>query len=217
MGTPYALGVPRPAGTPTVGQVPVVTTADPLAMGWGSGSGFSLVKGKAGDQLLTPGTQVSGGGYAMTLNREVAIPMMIPAGRSLASIGIHVITAGAAGSTIRVGIRDDDNAYPSTLIADLGTVDSSATGLKTVVANYTPSDYTKLVWLTVAAQGGTAPVIYALIGVPIFFQNSQGGFPTGIPRSNTDSISGALPASSFLSRGLTTGTSGGCNFWFTLG
>lgn len=36
---------PKPSGTPTVGQVPTVTTVSPLAMGWGAGGGPTFATG----------------------------------------------------------------------------------------------------------------------------------------------------------------------------
>lgn len=67
---------------------------------------------------------------AMTQNLLYASPFTCPVDASFDTFGITVTTA-VASSTIRMGVYvAGSDGYPSTLVQDMGTVDSSATGFR---------------------------------------------------------------------------------------
>jgi len=90
-------------------------------------------------------------------NQERAVPFYAPAGTRLVSIGINVLTAG---TSVRLGLRQDVSGEPGTLIADYGTglLDVTTTGLKTAVIDVTMPAGGKL-WWTLTHQGGGSAVI----------------------------------------------------------
>lgn len=113
--------------------------------------------GKAGDLYVwktSLGSTVPN--VTMTSGREMAIPCVLPAGRSVAAVSIHVSTL-AASSVCRIGWRLDDDGWPGALQADLGTVATDTIGNKDLSVPFSPAPLT-LWWLTITGQGG-APVL----------------------------------------------------------
>lgn len=69
----------------------------------------------------------------LTANTLYKMPLYVPVAKTISEIAISVATA-AAGASIRLGIRNYDDATGefTTLVADCGTVDASTTGLKRI-------------------------------------------------------------------------------------
>jgi len=86
----------------------------------------SILGQAAGDWIQPPGTIA--GTYLGANNTMYFTPIYIQPGRSIANFSTNVQTAGAAGATLRFGIYADNNGVPGTLIADAGTVVTTATG-----------------------------------------------------------------------------------------
>lgn len=73
---------------------------------------------------VASGAPTGGAGYTM--------PWFFPNGLVLAQVGVNVSTL-QAGSTMRVALyADDGTGYPGALIADLGTIDTSVAGARTL-------------------------------------------------------------------------------------
>jgi hypothetical protein len=149
----------------------------------------------AGRYEYPPGTNSA---LTMTADRLYLVAMFFIKPTTVDRIGVHVTTAGAAGSVIRLGIYNaDDNMFPSTLLLDAGTVVGTSTGNVdiTISQALNPGIY----WMCAASQGSPAthPSIAGRTGnvAPVFSdagshnpsQVSQGGL-------NVSSISGALPS-----------------------
>jgi hypothetical protein len=135
---------------------------------------------------------------AMAANRLYLVAMFFIKPTTVDRIGVRVLTAGAAGSVIRLGIYNaDDNMFPSTLLLDAGTL----VGTSAAIVDITISQALNagVYWFGAAAQGSpaTEPTITGRTGnvAPVFSdagshnpsQTSQGGL-------FVNSISGALPS-----------------------
>lgn len=85
------------------------------------------------DLYYGPLTTLSGwslGTFTMIQNVLYAVPFTCPVDASFDTFGVRVTTA-VASSTIRMGVyAAGSDGYPSTLVQDMGTVDSSATGFR---------------------------------------------------------------------------------------
>lgn len=134
-----------------------------------------------------------GGGDPATLSRLFAIPFSPGRALTLDRIGIEVVTTGA-GSATRLGIYNDSDGKPDTLLLDAGTVDSStSTGFKEATISQVLNN--AWYWLVCVAQGGVAPNVRDLITI------HQGAWlgDTSVPTAQKlvyyrDTVSGALPA-----------------------
>ena len=228
-----ALPVPGPAGPtgpqgptgpagPTGAAGPTGPTGpqgDPGATGPAGATGPTGPTGPAGADgsfsfFGRPGDTVTSGGVGTTgntgtaLNQEIAIPFWWPAGLSASQLRVNVVTAGVAGSILRFGWRYDDGGWPSTLGAELGTVASDTTGIKTLTASWTPPSGQPW-WLTLTAQVGTPTcasangsmreVIRGMAVNPGNPWSSVAICPASAPGSP---VTGALPASYGGARGV---------------
>lgn len=157
-----------------------------------------LIAGKAGDRYAF--MQTFTGNLTTTASREYAVPFILPAGRSVSSIQCVVNTA-AASSVLRFGWRANDDAWPAGLVSDLGTVDASTTGVKSLAAAFAPPPG-RLFWITITAQGGT-PAVSQAASVPAGILTMPRPSDWGSAARHTpvqDGVTGALPAS-FSTRG----------------
>lgn len=86
-----------------------------------------------------------------------ACPFDVSVDHTFTAIGVGVNTGGSAGSVYRLGIYTDSNVYPGSLVADYGTVPTTAQGAQTIAisAALAQGRY----WLAAAAQG--SPVTLA--------------------------------------------------------
>ena len=92
---------------------------------------------------------------AVTSGRMYAIPFFVPKTITLDRIGINVTTLVSAGKA-RVGIYNDSNGEPGTLVSstDVGELDTSGTGVKSSTINVTLTGGS-LYWLAVLFNNAT--------------------------------------------------------------
>lgn len=131
------------------------------------------------------------------LDRPIVTPMVAPA-QSWVGLACQVTTAGAAGAVARLGIYDDDGSgRPGTLIADVGTVDTTTTGLKLATGAFQTSG--GLVWVVLVAQGATAT--YQGIGDPLDGSSWYGALHIRHNAYRAAAVAGALPTTLSLPEG----------------
>lgn len=156
--------------------------------GNGTGVRFPISNCYYGPGIHTPGT------VAATANTAYAIPMWLPCAIGVTSIQCQVTTAGASGTTIRLGIYSSSaNDRPGTLLVDAGTVDGSTTGIKAAsLTQQLPGG--GLYWLVACCQGGSATLTSVGSGsLPPVASGSP--FLGGINTYTASNVTGALPAS----------------------
>ena len=103
----------------------------------------------------TVNANVLGTGSAITANRIYAVPYISGRGGTLDRITFRV-TGSAASSTMRMGIytnNADDTIYPGNLLADLGTVATTSTGMKAITISRALSA-SQLYWLVFVNDHG---------------------------------------------------------------
>ncbi len=101
----------------------------------------------------TPVTGTAATALALTSGRIYAIPFYSSKAITLDRIGIYVTILYAA-SKCRLGIYNDSNGEPGTLLLDAGETDDSATGAKTITINQALAGGT-LYWLVALSNSGT--------------------------------------------------------------
>lgn len=91
-----------------------------------------------------------------------AVPLILDRPLTIQNIATHVVSAGSAGSIMRMGIyADNGNGYPSTLLGDAGGADTSTTGFKSLPLALTLSP--GLNWLAGCVQNApTAPTVHGI-------------------------------------------------------
>lgn len=83
----------------------------------------------------------------------MCLPFYVAKARAIHSIGVFVISAGAAGAVARLGVyANDASDRPGALIADAGLVTVDTTGEKIIAFGAQPSVGPGLVHLAVAVQ-----------------------------------------------------------------
>lgn len=190
------------AVAPGDGTIAVDTSGNQLFFRAG-GSWRALTGGAAGIPFQP---QYRTGGYYYTfhgpqttlsvgLNQLSVLPIWFPAGLALDRIGIEVTTVGTAGAIFRLGIYNDTNGYPGTLLAEYGTVDcATAIGVQQLTISQTiPSS--GWYWLGGAVQVATS-TLRVVNGPAGPFQPSGGTVPpatTVFIGYYSGGISGALP------------------------
>jgi len=117
-------------------------------------AGVVQAEGQAGDII---GYGVAFGTVTPTANLEVATPILFPAGRVLQEVHFQV-SVGGAGSTVRVGVRADNNGYPGTLTQDCGAVGTTAGGLAKATG-LAIAGLSGLIWITFTQQGDRKSVV----------------------------------------------------------
>lgn len=151
---------------------------------------------KANERMGPPSAAALSSGV-LTQSAEYGLPLFLPADKVLIGLGIDV-TATAASSSIRLGVRADDgtgNLNPSTLLLDAGVVDSSSsTGFKEITGLSLALPKGRY-WLTATAQGG-APTTRNIVapGYTLATSNSTPGASLVVAYINSG-VTGALSSS----------------------
>lgn len=154
-------------------------------------SGFYMVTGSSGAASTT-----------LTSNRLYYIPIQVPRTTTFDRIAIsHAATTAGAGSVVRLGIYNNSNDRPGSLLLDAGTVDlTTAAGLKTITISQqlTPGIW----WLAAVAQ--------VTSGSPTFTTSAPYiPCPAGDVTNNgvlfQNSVTGTLPDPSVPASAQTTG------------
>jgi len=117
-------------------------------------------------------------------------------------IGLRVVGAGGAGAKIRLGIYDDKDFYPNSLIVDAGEVDASTTGDKELTIDQTLEG---AYWLVCNTNDATIDFRYPASFFPLWEANLQhwgcgyvisqtygalpSTFPTGATITTWDAVS----------------------------
>jgi hypothetical protein len=121
---------------------------------------------------------------------------------TLVRASVEVLVAGAAGSVVRLGVgrlrRKADNAIEAFDVADLGVVDGTTTGVKTL----TTSEMLTAGWhfLISAVQGGAAtrPSLRSITGAgrrnSVLYIRAAEGYGVAPVGMAAGGVSGALPA-----------------------
>lgn len=142
---------------------------------------------------------------AITQNQEYAFVVQLKAG-TLTRIGCYV-GSGQASNTFRLGIRNNSNGYPGSVLLDAGTVDASSGGNKTITISQAVAD--AAYWLTITEQagaGGATTAINPSPGVPPvgYFINDSGNIFQSVVAFTQTGVSGALGSWSATVAGITT-------------
>lgn len=121
--------------------------------------------------LASVNTQVSDSvGVILPTGTLVSLPIYLPAGGVIDAVGVKVITAGMAGSKIRMGIyraASNTDLRPSVLVADAGEISSDSTGLKKLPITVALQPGV-LYWLAAMGSGGQIMVFFGGSFWPIF-------------------------------------------------
>ena len=143
-------------------------------------------------------------GSAIGEATEIAVPIRFAYTITLDRLSVYVATAGSAGAVVRLGIRNDNNSRPGTVLLDAGTAVTTSTDFKNVTINQQLAAGV-LYWLTVTPQGTpTSKAIVRSSGVAQPFivpsalvQQTQmaAGYRTATNVGDTGSTTGALPSS----------------------
>lgn len=93
------------------------------------------------------------------LNTLIANPWLNGPPMPVRAIAFNVTAIGGAGSVMRVGIyaADEDRAYPTTLIADSGSIDTTIAGFKNTPINVSLD--LGLIYFFVSLIGVAAPTV----------------------------------------------------------
>jgi hypothetical protein len=104
---------------------------------------------------------------ALTAGRMYAIPFFAPKASTTDYLAINCTTL-IAGGEVRLGIYNDTNGEPSSLLIDAGIADTSGTGVKTVACAQALTGGS-LYWLAALSKSAThafrAPVIAGMVNV----------------------------------------------------
>ncbi len=94
---------------------------------------------------------------SVTVNRLIAVPLIVSRDMTVDRICIYVQVAGAAGKKARLGIYNNGtNLYPGTLLLDAGEVAIDSTGIKAITINQA---LTKGVyWLAIVCNDGNLDI-----------------------------------------------------------
>ena len=155
------------------------------------GGGFPRRSAIAGDFIKACGFTVSGS-IAPNAGQEQCVPFVIPVGLKIIELRVLVGTP-VAGALLRCGFRSDSRGFPDALISDLGTIDASVSGVRSITGlNVISPGGDGLIWLATSAQGNAGAT----------YQQYNGGLQVSdiacepinfstIPSRN--GVSGALP------------------------
>lgn len=160
---------------------------------------YSSATGVAGQAaVFAPGSYYTPRGarsaLPLTRDRLTIVPFLVPKNQRFVRMGAEV-TIGATGSRIRLGIFNiGTDGVPTTLVADVGTIDSASRGAKELNIDVTlPAG---LYGLAAVAQGG-APSARTItggggleVGAGSLASSTQSNPNTGFYMS---SVAGALP------------------------
>ncbi len=130
----------------------------------------------------------------LVANTLYAMPLVIENAVTIDQLLINVTTAGS-GSSVQVGIYDDNNNAPDTRVVDCGNISSATTGVKTYTTGLPLSLPPGLYWV-VAVCNATAPIVrgFAVAGlIPIMGVDATLGTALGLGYSVNFTFA-ALPA-----------------------
>ena len=151
------------------------------------------LKPAVSDYIAPVGTIGTG---APAVNAEVLTPVYLWAG-TISQLAVEVTTAGAAGSLIRLGIRNGGtpSSRPGTLLIDAGTVAATTTGTKTITISQAIAT-TGWYWVSYTAQTAAPTVRTVLPQGDIVVPGPTFAAGLGVPSGwqNSASVSGALPS-----------------------
>lgn len=127
----------------------------------------------------------------------------IPATTTFDRIACEVTSAGSAGSVTRLGIYNNDNGAPGSLVLDAGTVATTSTGVQTITINQQLTR--KWYWLAAVSQGSpsTDPTHRTATDTNVFIKKCSAASLLARGSYLASGITGALPASAGAS--LSTG------------
>lgn len=131
----------------------------------------------------------------------IGAPLWVPESTTFDQAVMSVTTA-AASTSYRMMIYTVTDGLPDALESDLGTVDASTTGDKTLTISVTLAK--GWYWVSGAAQGG-APGIRVGYPGPFVGSNAAAGLITNFRTPYVNGVTGAAPAS--------WGTPGGYTYW----
>jgi hypothetical protein len=123
-----------------------------------------------------------------------AIPFVVPKTITIDRIAVNVTTLVASG-LIRLGIYNNANGEPGTLLLDAGAVDSSTTGVKTItISQQLVGGY--LYWLVMLPNNATNVVRAAAVAGMVDVLGSGSTLPTAaVTYLYIAQAYGVLPAS----------------------
>src|SRR3990172_6513068 len=117
-------------------------------------------KYKSGLYYLTNPVLASDTTGAATLNQVSYHPFPVGEALTIDRITCGVQAAGAAGSVVRLGIYNDTDGMPDTLLLDAGTVAGDSTGYKEITVSQALTRGT-LYWIAVVCQVAAVPTLRA--------------------------------------------------------
>lgn len=174
---------------------------------------------KSVDPINTLSTSRSSGGWlspatsAITntirgSNEMYFTPMVFDADTDIAETGIYVVTA-AASSFVRLGVYSENNdGVPADLVIDLGTVDTSSTGVKTIVSSYTLKR--GRYWFVTVSQPGSPTLRTCRPTIRGFGDSATTVYGLALGETSVvyrrDGITGALPSTTSPQYGRSTYT-----------
>jgi hypothetical protein len=193
-------------GTPSVGYVPTATSSSAAtwqAAASGVGGGLGYIYPTSGAYFAPTASKASGTYNTATTTNAMIV--LLGKAVTLTELAVKVTSAGDAGSTIRLGIYNDNGShYPGTLLVDLGTVTGGSTGVQTI-SSLTQALSAGAYWFTATIQNvtTTAPTLTgAAPGVPYADMYGDHNANSGFIFAGTDnynicftqsSVTGALP------------------------
>jgi len=132
---------------------------DPLK---GHDIGGIPLRWKSGTWVRTPMGTTAVATAGLVKDRSYCTGVYIPRGGAIDRISLEVTTQGGTGSVTRIGLYNDNDGLPGTLLFDAGTIDTAtATGFITTASgavNWTNLN-DGLYWIATVPQVGTAPVV----------------------------------------------------------
>lgn len=181
------------------GGVTVKATVDQIVAA-GDGTYLPVGAGELGGALLRKTGQFVGpawtskAGSAFSTGFLRAVPFMLPRETAFDQIACEVTSGGTAGAVVRLGCyAAGADGSPGALVFDAGTVETEATGVKTIaIVKTLPADVYWLVGCTQVAASSLMSVTgaaYGLLPSSTFAGSSIRGW-----RDNAGGQTGALPA-----------------------
>lgn len=127
-----------------------------------------------------------------TINRELAVPLLVPASGTIDRIGINATIAGGAASVCRLGIRQvAADGSPGTLITDFGTVATDTLGVKEITVSQAVTG--PAVFLTATPQ----------VDTPATFRLTTSAPPLFVAGGSAALIAAASPPAGWVQTGVT--------------
>lgn len=131
----------------------------------------------------------------MVLNQLIYAPLFVGAPRVFDAMSLQITVAASSNSSLRLGVYQDSNGFPGSLVLDAGTITSSCAGSFNLLLS-SPQTLQGEVWLAAAAQGTavTQPTVAKLGTDNSLVALSAVASLTGNGWTES-SVTGALPAS----------------------